>query len=104
MRRKQRALVWVLLFLLILSVQVPAHAAGGPQVDLTDRLNEIFRLRSRWLITGDSPPSVAADYVPDLAQAKRARCSSPPRTPARCTCTARSGSPCTAPTGRTKRR
>jgi hypothetical protein len=71
MRRKQRALVWVLLFLLFLSVQMPVQAAaGGPQVDLTDRLNEIFRLRSQWLITGDSPPPIDADFVPNLAKAK----------------------------------
>ncbi|HYF91943.1 MAG TPA: amidase domain-containing protein [Symbiobacteriaceae bacterium] len=45
-----------------------AAAAAAPE--LTDRLQEIFQARARWLLTDGAPPPLEADYVPGSARAK----------------------------------
>lgn len=49
---------------LVLSLPSMISTASAETEDLTPRLQEIYALRARWLLTGDDPPSIDQDYMP----------------------------------------
>lgn len=48
----------------------PAPAAPAHQQDLTPRLQEIYDLRARWILTDDNPPEIEQDYMPRVKTAR----------------------------------
>jgi hypothetical protein len=59
----------LLVVISLLSFTPAAQAAEGTE-DLTPRLQEIYELRSRWLLTDDAPPPIDRDYLPGAKSAK----------------------------------
>lgn len=70
MRLRQRVIVGVLLVVLSLLSSATMSGATVQVEDLTPRLQEIYELRARWLLTEDTPPSLESDYVPASKVAK----------------------------------
>lgn len=70
MKLRQRVSVGALLMVLSLLLLVPMASATVKTEDLTPRLQEIYELRARWLLTDDTPPPLDSDYLPDSKTAK----------------------------------
>lgn len=63
--------VWCLLLAVWLLAATPSsYASPEDHVDLTQRLQEIYEVRARWLLTGESPPPFEGDYLPDSKTAQ----------------------------------
>lgn len=72
MRLRHQNWVGALWLIVLLLSCVPQAAADGEQQsqDLLPRLQEIFNLRARWLLTDSAPPPLEGDYHPDTKTAR----------------------------------
>lgn len=67
----RRILAGIILCTLLALCGTPARvAAGDPPPDLSERLNEIFQNRAKWLLTEGTPPTLEDDYLPDSSRAR----------------------------------
>lgn len=70
MRVATRKWIGFLILFAWLIAAAPRVSANPENVDLTPRLQEIYELRARWLLTGESPAPLEGDYLPDYNPAK----------------------------------
>lgn len=70
MRLQRRVAIGALLLVLMALSFTPRSNAADEIEDLTARLQEIYELRARWLLTDEAPPSIDSDYLPDSKTAK----------------------------------
>lgn len=70
MKLQRRVAIAALLVLLTILSLTPTSHAAEEIADLTPRLQEIYDLRARWLLSDDAPPPIEGDYLPDSKTAK----------------------------------
>lgn len=70
MKRQNRLAVCAILVVLSLLSFAPLAKSEVPTEDLTPRLQQIYDLRARWLLSGDAPPPIERDYLPEFKTAR----------------------------------
>jgi len=66
----KRVMVLMLVLLILMTALPPAARSESAGADLAPRIEEIMGVRSRWLLTAQTPPPIEDDYVAGLSTAQ----------------------------------